>query len=135
LGFSDSLGRVQGRLLGLCLGLFLRSPIQQRQVCLPANSNDAGKGVAVLHGDEGEAEGGDKGPQAERHDNAGGNSCDDAVKNFGGRAARQQGLGAEEVGVKGGREEDLGDENLGANGQYTRGVIEVMGEPNEPRRI
>lgn len=118
----DSRGeRPGGGLLGL------GGAVEEAEVGLPADGDDAGEDAAELERDEGEAEGGDGGPELERVDHAGGHRLLDALDGLGGRVARQQRLHAEEVAVEDGREADLVDGDLGEDGQHLGRVVEAVG--------
>lgn len=104
----------------------LGPPVQQGQVRLPPNGNDARKYAAVLHGYKGKSESRDERPELTRIDDAGGNGLHDAVDDGGRRAAGECGLRPEEVGVEDGREEELAHGDLGREREEVGGVIEVI---------
>lgn len=120
------LRRQRKRLGGLGL------PVQEAEVGLPADGDDAGEQGAVLEREVGEADGRDRGPDLARVDDADGHGGAHAVPRLRQRVARQQRLPAEEVRVEDGREDGLVDGDLDGDGQDLGRVVEVLRQEDEP---
>lgn len=84
-----------------------RSLVQQTQVCLPADRNDAAKDASVLDRDICEAECGDCRPELAAVDPACGYGVPNSLYDFVERSAGEEGLHAEEIRVEDWREKDL----------------------------
>jgi hypothetical protein len=95
-----------------CLFLGRSSLVQQTQVCLPTNRNNASENAPVLYGYICETECRNRGPHFAGVDPAGGHGILYALDHLGNGCTGEQGLHAKEVGVEERREQGLVDSDL-----------------------
>lgn len=95
--------------------------VQQTEICLPSNRNNAPKNTPILKGDICKTKRRDRRPKLTRINPAGWDSVLDALENLARRGAAEKGLHAEEVGVEDGCEHELVHCDLEITRKHERG--------------
>lgn len=108
------------------------SLVQQAQVCLPPDSDDAAKYAPVLYGYVCKTECRNDGPEFATVDAARGHRVLDALDDLGESCAAEQGLHAEEVRIEDGGEEGLIYANLHRQRKYLGTIVEIVSKPKKP---